>query len=164
MTDIKNPFTPEQVREWERLKEIYATEAAEAYQKVDALNKALQAASAFSGAAGISDQAAPNKDEDDKDEITLVDAIDAVLVAASKPLSHKEIRKELPKYGFSEERLENSPNYYYTVINRAMAREVNPVRKSDKKEFWIEKSETADGVLPGMAPSTASNDTGLFGR
>lgn len=147
MPDIQNPFTRKQVSEWQRLREVYAAEADKAFQKVAALDKALEAASAFFGTEGISAPKRPAEADEGKAEATLVDAIDALLMAMPEPLSHKEIRKLLPKYGFSAERLKRSPNYYYTALNRLMAREENPVQKSEKKKFWIKKSETVDDIF-----------------
>lgn len=166
MSGFENPFTPEQVHGWERMRDKLIKESNSLSQKIDALNRALGAAQAFSGMES-SEQATPEmpaKAEEEKGQATLVDAISAVLMAATKPLSHKEIRKQVPSHGFSAERLLKSPNYYYTAINRLMDREEYPVQKTSDKKFWIEKSETADGILPGMAPSTASNNTGLPGR
>lgn len=146
MAGIKNPFTPEQVREWESLRASLIEDSKELNQKIDALNRALGAAQAFSGMEALAEKAASVQDGGGTVQPTLVDAITAVLTAAQTPLSHKQIKAGLPNAGFGKGRLLASPNYYYTALNR-LVEQTGPIQKTKDKKFYIKNSEAADDIF-----------------
>lgn len=158
-------LTLEQVREWQREMDDLMGQEAKLRERRAFIQKRLDAAAVFFDPAQFQSRKESSRSLiDDKrsgqpaagsDSLTLIDAIERVVVEAGVPLTNAQIKRKLAGTGFDVSRLEDSPNYFYTATKRVVKR--GSIRKLPNGSYVASKSaEAPEGSSAPVEPSEAS--------
>lgn len=152
MVNTTNPFTYDQIKEWEKMRSALYQDRKVLSSKIEALNSLIHTAGTYLSAANAPEgRGLPGLDNESKKEVSLIEAITVVLATSGQPMDHKQIRAGLPDAGFSKDRQTASPNYYYTAINRLIGRK--KIEKVEGGKYWIDNNETEGDMFAKTTPS-----------
>ena len=143
------------IQKWKEEKSRLEAEMKELQEQLSAINKKLEAAYLFLPSDVREKQATIPKTSGEEDEIeSLPTLILKLLRESARPLTTKELRKQIEQTEFWPKRLEANGTYFYTAMGRlqrreAIAKEGNRYRLShDEKTPNAETSgDLASGVV-----------------
>lgn len=140
--DGKVLLTLSQVKEWEEEGRKIDAQIANLQNKRAEISKKLDAVKILFPKAPDIDLDFELKPEDLVPKETMVEATLRILKEANSPLNNSEIKAKLSEIQVFKEKLANSPNYFYTMMNRQMKKtdDTRVIKIGDK--FTIADKDT----------------------